>query len=136
MGGRGTYASGKSVSHVYKTVNKIEGIKVLEPLDSKKSFSMPAEAHSSLGYITLDKTGTFRQYREYNTQHLPTFEIGYHFEKVYQRTESPSCIITNTQLQELNTAEKLNHLHQHLLKNTRNISKEFLYEWKNFIRIH
>lgn len=81
MGGRGTYASGKSVSHVYKTVNKIEGIKVLEPLDSKKSFSMPAEAHSSLGYITLDKTGTFRQYREYNTQHLPTFEIGYHFEK-------------------------------------------------------
>ena len=28
----------------------------------------------------IDKVGTFRQYREYNSQHLPTFEIGFHFE--------------------------------------------------------
>ncbi len=81
MGGRGTYASGNNVGYAYKTIGKIDGIKVLVPLDPKKSFSMPAEAHTSLGYITLDKTGTFRQYREYNAQHLPTFEIGYHFEK-------------------------------------------------------
>jgi hypothetical protein len=81
MGGRGTYASGNNVAYVYKTVDKIDGIKVLEPLDPKKSFSMPAEAHTSMSYIVLDKLGTFRQYREYNEQHLPTFEIGYHFEK-------------------------------------------------------
>lgn len=81
MGGRGTYARGNIVDYTYKTVNNIEGVKVLEPVDSRKSFSMPAEAHSSKGYITLDKTGTFRQYREYNAQHLPVFEIGYHFEK-------------------------------------------------------
>lgn len=81
MGGRGTYASGNNVAYVYVTVDKIEDVKVLEPVDPRKSFSLPAEAHSSMSYIALDKVGTFRQYREYNAQHLPIFEIGYHFEK-------------------------------------------------------
>ena len=42
---------------------------------------MPAEAHSSDAYIILDKkNGAFRQYREFTKDHLPIFEIGYHFE--------------------------------------------------------
>ena len=81
MGGRGTFASGISVPYTYKTVGKIAGVKVLEPMNSKDSFSMPAEAHSSSNYIVLDKSGKFRQYMEYNDQHLPVFEIGYHFER-------------------------------------------------------
>lgn len=81
MGGRGTYAVGNKVGYTYKTVGKIEGIKVLQPVDSKRSFNMPPEAHSSNGYIILDKSGVFHQYTEYNKDHLPIFEIGYHFEK-------------------------------------------------------
>ena len=81
MGGRGTFASGNNVAYTYKTVGKIEGVKVLQPIDSKKSYSMPPEAHSSNRYIVLGKNGVFRQYVEYDKNHLPVFEIGYHFER-------------------------------------------------------
>lgn len=81
MGGRGTFAVGNNVKYQYKTVDKIEGVKVLQPINSNKSFSMPPEAHSSSCYIVLDKDGVFHQYTEYNKEHLPIFEIGYHFEK-------------------------------------------------------
>jgi len=40
MGGRGTYAVGNNVPFTYKTVGKIAGVKVLEPINSKKSFRM------------------------------------------------------------------------------------------------
>ena len=59
MGGRGTYAVGNNVPFTYKTVGKIAGVKVLEPINSKKSFSMPPEAHTSSSYIVLDKAGVF-----------------------------------------------------------------------------
>lgn len=81
MGGRGAYTEGKQEKYVYRTVDEIEGVKVLAPVDDKASHSMPAEAHSSRAYIVLDKeNGVFRQYREFNEGHLPTLEIGYHFE--------------------------------------------------------
>lgn len=32
-------------------------------------------------YIVLDRVGIFHQYTEYYKNHLPVFEIGYHFEK-------------------------------------------------------
>ena len=81
MGGRGTFASGNNVAYTYKTVGKINGVKVLQPIDSRKSYSMPTEAHSSNRYIVLGKNGVFRQYVEYDKNHLPVFEIGYHFER-------------------------------------------------------
>ena len=81
MGGRGAYTEGKQQNYVYETVGKIDGVKVLIPVNKTSSHSMPAEAHSSDSYIILDKKyGEFRQYREYNKNHLPTFEVGYHFE--------------------------------------------------------
>ncbi len=89
MGGRGTFAAGNNVAYTYKTVGYINGIKVLQPIDSKQSFSMPAEAHSSSSYIVLDKTGVFRQYMEYNGNHLPVFEIGYHFESGLSKAGEP-----------------------------------------------
>lgn len=89
MGGRGTYASGNNVPYTYKTVDKIEGVKVLQPIKEGQSFSMPAEAHSSSNYIVLDKEGVFRQYMEYNENHLPIFEIGYHFEKGISKAGEP-----------------------------------------------
>ena len=89
MGGRGTFASGNNVPYTYNTVGKIAGVKVLEPINPKDSYSMPAEAHSSKNYIVLDKTGVFRQYMEYNDQHLPVFEIGYHFEHGISKQGEP-----------------------------------------------
>ena len=81
MGGRGAYTEGKQKKYVYSTVDKIETVKVLAPVDKNASHSMPAEAHSSRAYIILDKENDiFRQYREFNEGHLPTLEIGYHFE--------------------------------------------------------
>ena len=81
MGGRGAYTEGKQQNYVYETVGKVDGVKVLVSINAKSSYSMPAEAHSASSYTILDKKhGKFRQYREFNDNHLPTFEIGYHFE--------------------------------------------------------
>lgn len=35
MGGKGTYTSGKNVEYSYKTVGKIDGIKVLQGSEGK-----------------------------------------------------------------------------------------------------
>lgn len=80
MGGRGTFASGNPVPYTYETVDKIDGVKVLKPMDSSKALKLPEEAHSSPSYILLDKDGVFHQYREYNENHEITLEIGYHHE--------------------------------------------------------
>lgn len=85
MGGRGTFAAGKNVPFKYKTVEKIEGVKVLQPIDPKSSYSLPVESHSSNSYLLLDKKGIFRQYREYNSKHEAIFEIGYHFENTMSK---------------------------------------------------
>ncbi len=85
MGGRGTFAAGNNVPYKYKTVEIIEGVKVLQPKDPKSSYNLPVESHSSSSYILLDKAGVFRQYREYNAQHEVIFEIGYHFENTLSK---------------------------------------------------
>ena len=81
MGGRGTFAAGKNVAYTYETVDKIDGVKVLKPMDLTKSLKLPEEAHSSSSYVLLDKDGVFHQYREYNVNHEVVLEIGYHHEK-------------------------------------------------------
>lgn len=62
MGGRGTFASGNPVPYTYETVDKIDGVKVLQPIDKSKSYKLPEEAHSSSSYVLLDKGGVFHQY--------------------------------------------------------------------------
>ena len=39
MGGRGTFAAGNNVPYKYKTVEIIEGVKVLQPKDSGRSYN-------------------------------------------------------------------------------------------------
>lgn len=80
MGGRGTFATGNNVAYTYQTVDKIDNVKVLMPKDSTKSLKLPEEAHSSSSYVLLDKDGVFHQYREYNSSHQVTLEIGFHTE--------------------------------------------------------
>lgn len=62
MGGRGTFAAGNIVAYVYRTVGKIEGVKVLVGLNGKHG--LPEEAHSSRAYIKLKPDGTFRWRKE------------------------------------------------------------------------
>lgn len=78
MGGRGTFASGKSVKYTYETVDFIDGVKVLRPIDNRKSLSLPEEAHSSSAYVLLDRNNKFKMYREYDKDHFLVLEIAYH----------------------------------------------------------
>ena len=84
MGGKGTYSTGQSPAYIYKTVGKIDGIKILEPIDSRNSFKLPEESHTAGNkYLLLNKSGVFRQYREYNDNHKVVFEIGYHHDSSF-----------------------------------------------------
>lgn len=77
MGGRGTYAAGNNVDYTYKTVGKIENVKVLQGI-SGIAKGLPVEAHSSRAYIQLHPDGKFKMYREYDSDHYLTREIAYH----------------------------------------------------------
>ncbi len=79
MGGRGTFAAGNSVLYTYKTVGKIEGVKVLQGISGKHS--LPESSHSSSAYIKLKPDGTFHEMRFYDKKHVLYMEIAYHPEK-------------------------------------------------------
>ena len=87
MGGRGTFAAGKIVAYVYKTVDIIEGIKVLEGTNGKHG--LPEEAHSSNAYIKLKPDGTFHEMRIYDKDHYLTFELAYHPEPKVDPSREP-----------------------------------------------
>lgn len=93
MGGRGSFASGKSVAYTYETVGKIEDVKILRGLGLLHN--LPEEAHSSKAYIKVDSKGNFVRYREYNADKTSHFDIDYHIEPK----------ITG------NNAEKVFHIH-------------------------
>lgn len=81
MGGRGTFADGKSVPYSYQTVGTIEGVKVLQPVVGSNHHGLPESSHSSDAYIKLDTDGTFKEMRLYDKSHCLYLEIGYHKEK-------------------------------------------------------
>lgn len=78
MGGRGTFAIGKNVNYVYKTVDKIEGVKVLKGIG--QAHNLPEETHLSNAYLKVDEQGNFVRYREYNSDKTTHFDIDYHKE--------------------------------------------------------
>lgn len=88
MGGRGTFAAGNTVDYIYKTVGKIEGVKVLQGVDNS-SKGLPAEAHSSNAYIQLHSDGKFKMYREYDKEHYLVKEIAYHPEPALSGNYEP-----------------------------------------------
>ena len=57
MGGRGTFAAGRPVAFQYETVGEIDGGKILEPIDKKRSRRLPEESHSERAYIKLIPKG-------------------------------------------------------------------------------
>ena len=46
MGGRGTFAAGKQAAYTYETVGKVDGVKIINPIDKSKSLKLPEESHS------------------------------------------------------------------------------------------
>lgn len=89
MGGRGTFATGNNVAYSYKTIDTIDGIKVLKKINENASAGLPEEAHSGNAYIMLNTKGQFRMYREYDENHYLRFEIAYHPEKHIDPSRKP-----------------------------------------------
>ena len=61
MSGRGTFAIGNNVDYTYESIDKIEGVKVL---NGKNGLS--EESYSSTAYIKLKPGGTFYEMRIYD----------------------------------------------------------------------
>lgn len=89
MGGRGTYAEGNDVPFKYKTVGKIEGVKVLEGIVGSGLHDLPVESHSSSAYIKLSSSGEFKMLRIYNKNHYLIKEIAYHPEPHLDGSRKP-----------------------------------------------
>lgn len=87
MGGRGTFASGNNVAYTYETVGKIDDTKVLQGVGGVKG--LPVEAHSSNAYIQLHLDGTFKMYREFDSEHYLVKEIAYHPESKLTGNNKP-----------------------------------------------
>lgn len=87
----------KTVPCVYKTVDYIEGIKVLEGINGKHS--LPEESHSSSAYIKLDNYGIFKELRIYDSNHFLVKEIAFH----------PEGKLNNGDLK-----EKIIHVHEYM----------------------
>lgn len=87
MGGRQTFASGKTVDYVYKTVGYREGVKILEGIGNHHQ--LPEEAHSSEAYIKLQPNGDFSMMRIYDKAHYLTTEIAFHPEKDLDPSRKP-----------------------------------------------
>ena len=68
MGGRGTFAAGNPVPYSYKTVETIDGVKVLQGTSGKHG--LPESSHSSEAYIKQKPDGTFHEMRFYNKEHI------------------------------------------------------------------
>ena len=78
MGGRKTYAAGRDVPFVYKTVGTFHGIKVLEGTGHRHG--LPEEAHTSAAYVKLAHDGNLLMLRLYDKDKFLTTEIGFHSE--------------------------------------------------------
>lgn len=88
MGGRGTYALGKTVKQCYETIGHLSGLPILRPIAPLHG-KLPEESHRSKGYILQDENGRFRMLRLYNRHHLLRWEIAYHPERMLDSTGEP-----------------------------------------------
>ena len=96
MGGRGTFAAGESVEYTYETIDKIEGVKVLQGIKGSGKHSLPESSHSGEAYIKLKPDGTFHEMRLYDKSHVLYLEIGYHPEKTLTGNNSENVLHYHT----------------------------------------
>lgn len=108
MGERGTFAAGNPVPYTYKTVDRINGIKILEGIGNQHG--LPKSSHSSFAYVKLKPDGTFHEMRFYNKAHELYLEIAYHPEpSLIMVTANPLYCIT-TYMIIVSAEMRLNHL--------------------------
>lgn len=87
MGGRGTFAAGKSVSYTYEidtdffSDGKLYGVKILKGIEGSGKHGLPESSHSSMAYLKMNPDGTFNMMRIYDTAHNLRLEIAYHSEQ-------------------------------------------------------
>ena len=87
MGGRGTFAAGKSVAYNYEADTnfsldgKFHDIKVLKGVEGSGKHGLPESSHSSTAYLKMNPDGTFNMMRIYDKQHNLRLEIAYHSEQ-------------------------------------------------------
>lgn len=80
MGSRGSFleSGGFSAPAKWKTVDYVDGIKVLAPKDSKASISLPERSNTpGTSYLSYRKYGTFDQLRVFENDRIPKFDIDY-----------------------------------------------------------
>lgn len=87
MGGNGTFAAGKIVPFLYKTVGKIDGIKILQGTGGLHN--LPEESHSSKAYVKLFPDGNLSMLRFYGKDHRVKLEIARHREPGLDPTGKP-----------------------------------------------
>lgn len=90
MGGKGTYAIGNNVGYTYKTIGKIEGVKVLKGLVGKHG--LPEESHSSSSYISLYNDGRVKQIRVYSKGHTSLVDIEYSIHQGHKKLHAHDYI--------------------------------------------
>lgn len=87
MGGRGTFAAGKSVAYTYEVDTgfspdgKLYGVKVLKGIKGSGKHGLPESSHSSIAYLKMNSDGTFNMLRIYDNEHHLRLEIAYHPEQ-------------------------------------------------------
>lgn len=81
MGSRGSFLrTGGFTSMEWKTVGKIMGVKILRKKSAKKNVKGNLPFYSNTpgtAYILLDIDEKFSQYRQYNEDRTPAFDIDY-----------------------------------------------------------
>ena len=83
MGGRGgMLPEGGFVKQRYHVVDYVDGVKVLEPKDSRERLSLPERAGTpGTSYVCYRKDGTFRQFITFDENRMPIYEIDYGIHK-------------------------------------------------------
>lgn len=79
MGSRGAMsASGKLKRQEWKSVGKMNGIKILEKINAKENRGLPWYCvKPNTAYILLDEEGNFLQLRQYGEDRSPKFDVDF-----------------------------------------------------------
>lgn len=106
MGGRGgMLPEGGFVKQRYQVVDYVDGVKVLEPKDSREGRSVPERSGTpGTSYVCYRKNGTFKRFITFDKDRMPRYAIDY------------------------GTHDGVVSLHVHYYKNGDVISTEFLYQ--------
>ena len=124
MGSRGSFleSGGFRAPAGWHTVDYADGIKVLEPINSKASRSLPERSNTpGTAYVLYRRDGTFDQLRVFGKDRKPVFDIDY---GKHQGTYSLHVHYFKNGEREKNGAVKILHKGDYLFEKYRRLFKE------------